>query len=88
MIAQKKGLYAMNATHKTSALYKKQFLKKSRKTFKIYHFRPKLLKIVNLGGIFSEIIFCQELGFFVLCRVASFELSQKTLGKFFRFVLG
>ena len=46
LIAQKKRLDALNATQKTTAPNNVRFLKKSRKTFKKYHFWLKRQKMV------------------------------------------
>ena len=90
LIAQKKGLGALNATQKTSALCKVPFMKKSRKTVqngqklstwsKMTVFCPFFL-------IFSEMVLCRELGFFAFYSVHqthNFELSKSTIQQLFQ----
>ena len=73
---------APNATQKTPALNKVEFLKKSWITSKFFNFFTKTAKNGNFWRyfwIFSETILCLELGGFVLRLVhqdASFELCS------------
>ena len=46
LIAPKKRPDALNATQQTPALYKERFLKKTRKTFKNYHFLVFFVKFL------------------------------------------